>query len=60
MGDRATYAFPVLEDGCVDADFGWEAPAKVGAGGGRRVVGELWDFAWWWGLMVGVCGVLIA
>lgn len=54
VGNASTYAFPVLESGCVDAEFGWEAPEKLGAAVGLRVHGL------WWGLVVGVCGVLVA
>lgn len=31
VGNRSTFAFPLLDNGCVDSKFGWEAPAQVGA-----------------------------
>jgi glucan 1,3-beta-glucosidase len=46
VGNRSTFAFPVLEDGCVDSESGWEAPERVGAavrGGGLQ---------WWWCIAV--------
>ncbi|KAM0722344.1 hypothetical protein Q7P37_001785 [Cladosporium fusiforme] len=44
VGNASTFAYPVLEDGCVDADFPYEAPAQVGGVGGLD--GRLGS-CWW-------------
>lgn len=45
VGNRSTFAFPVREDGCVDEEFEWEAPAKVGTAAYDRAVERWWPFA---------------
>jgi glucan 1,3-beta-glucosidase len=45
VGNRSTFVFPVREDGCVDEEFGWEAPAKVAAAVYGRAVEGWWLFA---------------
>ena len=53
VGNRSTFAFPVREDGCVDEEFGWEAPAKVGAAAYDRGIG-----CWWLLAVLGVSVVV--
>lgn len=49
VGNRSTFAFPVLENGCVDSEFGWEAPAQVGAASHVAFAHE-----WWWAAVLGL------
>lgn len=47
VGNASTFAFPVLENGCVDEDFGYEAPAQVGSGQTLKIIAvgpEMWTF----------------
>lgn len=31
VSNRSTFAFPILDNGCVDSESGWQAPERVGA-----------------------------
>jgi glucan 1,3-beta-glucosidase len=50
VSNRSTFAFPVLGNGCVDSDFDWDAPAKVGAAARSEV--PCWR---WWLAVLSAC-----
>lgn len=52
VGNRSTFAFPLLDNGCVDAEFEYEAPAKVGMAVQRRAA-CIW-LVLGWTVLVGV------
>lgn len=46
VGNRSTFAFPLLDDGCVDEQFGYEAPEQVGMAVRPGMVGFWWLAGW--------------
>jgi glucan 1,3-beta-glucosidase len=43
VGNRSTFVFPLLGNGCVDEKFGWEASAQVGAAARDGVLVKWWS-----------------
>lgn len=46
ISNRSTFAFPVLDNGCVDSEFGWQASERVGAASRDGID------RWWFGMVV--------
>lgn len=46
VGNQSTFAFPLLDNGCVDEQFGYEAPEQVGMALRPGMVGFWWLAGW--------------